>query len=144
MIGKIENEFYPKNYSKSLSPNDDLSLCLVEPKLFSMHCLAVIKLNTHEPLKIQISKARRAIKKRTKAIYMFRGVGVYIVFIGDLGAEITKEDLTIDLTGLHAVIIQGIHVIPSSGKQVYKHSKWLGYTFGAGDGVAKRLENIAI
>ena len=52
------------------------------------------------------------------------------------------NDYIVDLTGLHSVIIQGVHIITHEGDQLYNHSKWLNHAFGGANQITDKLQNL--
>ena len=144
IITHIEKEFFPSIYTKLFDSTPDIKLCLVKSKFLARYCLCVFELKPEIAINIQIEAARRSIKKHLKASVFLRSVGVYIVFISNSLEGITKENLIVDRTGLHSVIIQGVHVLSASGEHMFNHTKWLNYAFGNTVNIAKQLENIAI
>ena len=76
-------------------------------------------------------------------MWFFKEVGAYLVFIANQVPEhIKSDDLIVDLTGLHSVIIQGVHIITHEGDQLYNHSKWLNHAFGGANQITDKLQNL--
>ena len=144
IVTLIEKEFFPSIYNKSHESTPDIKLCLVKSKFFARYCLCAFELQPEVGINDQIEAARRSIKKHLKVSIFMRSVGVYIVFISDSLEGITKDNLVVDRTGFHSVIIQGVHVLSTSGKHIFNHTKWLNYAFGNTVNIAKQLESIAI
>ncbi|NQY38082.1 MAG: hypothetical protein HRT37_24665 [Alteromonadaceae bacterium] len=144
IANRIENVFYPDCYPESLPTLENLSLCLLKKKILGRYSLVVVDFIPGMDIQLQISNTRSLIRKQTGALWMFREVGAYIVFVCDKLPEISPHELEIDKTGFHAVIIQGIHFIPSSGKHLFNHSKWLNHAFGDSESIAEKLQNIVI
>jgi hypothetical protein len=144
IVTNIEKEFHPSIFTKSLNSTIDIKLCLVKSKFLARYCLCVFELKPDMPINLQIEEARRSIKKHLKASVFLRSVGVYIIFISDSVKGFAKNDLIVDRTGLHSVIIQGVHIISTSGEHIYNHTKWLNYAFGNTVNIAQKVESIAI
>lgn len=140
----IENSFYPEVYPVKTPANNDLNLCLVKKNGLARYALAVFKFDKNLDLNIQIANARTIVRKQTKALWLVKEVGAYIVFVCDELPNLNASQLEIDRTGFHAVIIQGVHLISKSGEHLYNHTKWLNKSFGGTESIAKRLENCAI
>jgi len=144
IVTNIEKEFFPTIYTKSLNSTSDIKLCLVKSKFLARYCLCAFELKENIPINLQIEEARCSIKKHLKASVFLRSVGVYLIFISNSLNGIAKEDLRVDQTGLHSVIIQGIHVLSTSGEHIYNHTKWLNHAFGNTVNIAKQIECIGI
>ncbi len=144
IVSKIENAFFPEVYPNSLPTCSDLSLCLVKKKNLAKYTLSVIKFDSNLDIKIQIANARKLIKQHASAMWLFKEVGAYVVFVCDELPDLSESQLEIDRTGFHAVIIQGVHLVSRSGEHLYNHSKWLNKSFGGTESIASRLVNIAI
>lgn len=98
---------------------------------FSRYCFAALNLDTNMTLEQQVESARELIQQTTKALWFFREIGAYIVFHTDASdIHYHSEQLPIDRTGLHAVIVQGVHIIGQDNLHIFNHSKWLNHTFG--------------
>ena len=108
------------------------------------YTLAVFKYNKNLDLTVQIANARAIVRKQTKALWLVREIGAYIVFVCDELPGLSASQLEIDREGFHAVIIHGVHLISKSGEHLYNHTKWLNKSFGGTESIAKRLENYAI
>lgn len=139
IVDTIKNAFYPDIYPHSLSSNSDLNLLLLRKHKIARYVLAVSKFDPKSDLKKQIESARSAIKIQTSALWLFKEVGAYLVLICDELPEIQKSQLKIDRTGLHSVIIQGVHLISKSGNNLYNHSKWLNRTVGSANCISIKL-----
>ena len=140
----IENSFYPEVYPIKTPANNNLNLCLVKKIGLARYALAVFNFDKNLDLNIQIANARSIVRKQAKALWLFKEVGAYIVFVCDELANLHTSQLEIDRTGFHAVIIQGVHLISKSGEHLYNHTKWLNKSFGGTESIAKRLESCAI
>jgi len=140
---KIKNSFYPSVYSKSVDTKGSFKLCLIKNKLIARYALAVFDLAERIPVNEQIESARDAIFKSTSALWCVREVGVYIVFLaGSVPKAIQQEELAIDTTGFHAVMIQGVHIVGPNNYHLYNHSKWLNHTFGGANAISSQLQTI--
>ena len=143
MIESIESEFYPEIYNKSLPTVGKLRLCMVKNKGISRYCLAVVDFRENVNIEQQVRSARESIAKATKAFWLVREVGVYIVFNATKApSDLKSADLPIDSTGLHAVIVQGVHIIGPNGYHLFNHSKWLNHTFGGANVISSKLQAI--
>jgi hypothetical protein len=141
IVENIEKSFYPEVYSQSLSTNNDLLLCLLKNNKYA---LAVIEFDSNLDISIQIESARKSLKHQTSAMWLFKEIGAYVVFVCDELPNLTESQLEIDRTGFHAVIVQGVHLISKSGAHLFNHTKWLNKSFGGTESIASRLVNSTI
>lgn len=141
-LSEIKNSFLPDFYQKEIQTSHD-DLCLIRRNGFGRYCLYVTRFNPSIDVREQIDIARSAVRKLTKAFYIFAEVGVYIVFKCPKPPRVKETELEVDLSGFHAVIVQGVHIMPDSGKHTFKHSKWFNRTFGGADKIAPMLQDIA-
>lgn len=144
IINNIENSFYPDTYSQLLPTSNDLSLCLFQKNGLARYVLAVKHFDSNLDIKTQIANARKSIRQQTSAMWLFKEVGAYIVFVCDEMPDLTESQLKIDRFGFHAVIVQGVHLVSKSGAHIFNHSKWLNKSFGGTESIASRLVNSAI
>lgn len=144
IVRNIESSFYPELYSERLVVGDGLSLCLVRKQGLATYVLAVLDFDPEVDVDTQISEARRAVRRQTGALWFVKEVGAYIVFIADELPKIDSESLTVDSTGFHAVIVQGVHIVSTSGKHLFNHTKWLTRQFGGAASIAERIVASAI
>ena len=144
IVNNIENSFYPEIYSQSLPTDIDLSLCLLKKVKLAKYVLAVKEHDPNLDIETQIANTRKSIRQQTSAMWLFKEVGAYIVFVCDEMPDLTESQLKIDLTGFHAVIVQGVHLVSKSGVHLFNHSKWLNKSFGGTESIASRLVNSAI
>ena len=144
IVRNIESSLFPEIYSQSLPTVNDVSLCLLKKHGFAQYALVVKDFDSDLDIKTQILNARKSIKQLTSAMWLFRETGAYIVFVCDELPELTEHQLEIDRTGLHAVIVQGVHLISKSGNHLFNHSKWFNKSFGGAESIANRLKRVAI
>ncbi|AAZ26230.1 hypothetical protein [Colwellia psychrerythraea] len=144
IINNIENSFYPEIYSQILPRSDNLSLSLFKKDGLARYVLAVKNFDSNLDIKTQIANARKSIRQQTSAMWLFKEVGAYIVFVCDEVPDLTKSQLEIDRFGFHAVIVQGVHLVSKSGAHLFNHSKWLNKSFGGTESIASMLVNSAI
>jgi hypothetical protein len=144
IVNNIEKSFYPEIYSQSLPTSADLSLCLLKKAKLAKYVLVVKDFDSNLDIKTQITNARKSIKRQTSAMWLFKEIGAYIVFVCDELPDLTESQLEIDLSGFHAVIVQGVHLISKSGDHLFNHSKWLNKSFGGTESIASRLVHSAI
>lgn len=137
---KMKDEFYPNIYPISLPVSDNLELCLMKKKGLGRYCIALINIDDVSEIDKKIQDARRLIKKSTKAIWLIKEVGVYIVFRTNSSiVGLNSIDLKVDTFGFHAVIIQGVHLIDINENHIFNHSKWFQYTFGESESIVSKL-----
>jgi len=144
IVNNIENSFYPEVYSQSLPLNTDLRLCLLKKTRLAKYVLAVRDFDSDLDIKTQIANVRKLVQQQTSAMWLFNEIGAYIVFVCDELPDLEQSQLKIDLTGFHAVIVQGVHLVSKSGAHLFYHSKWLNKSSGGTESIASRLVNSAI
>jgi hypothetical protein len=144
IVNNIKNSFYPEVYSQSIPTSADLSLCLLKKTQLAKYVLVVKDFDSKLDIKIQIANARKLIRQQTSAMWLFKEVGAYIVFVCDELPDLSESQLEIDHTGFHAVIVQGVHLVSKSGAHLFNHSKWLNKSFGGTESIASRLVRSAI
>ena len=141
---KILTQFYPDDYP-DLLPEKDLAGITVLKKLSpARYVIHVQEFDPNINVTEQIRLAKKIITKRCRALWLIREVGACIIFTCNKLPSVAKEDLVVDKTGFHAVIVQGVHLISESGKQVYNQSQWFDRTFGKSSDVVKALRDVAI
>lgn len=144
IVESIRKEFFPAIYDKEVDTAGALRLCLTKRKGLGKYALALIEFDSSLEIEGQISSARKAVAKVTKALWCLNEVGVYITFVAkEAPKNLSASELSIDKTGFHAVIVQGIHVIGPDGYHLYNHSKWLNHTFGGANEISNKLQAIA-
>ena len=144
IVNNIEKSFYPDIYTQTLPTGADLDLCLLKKIGLARYVLAVRDFDSDLDVKTQIANARKSIRQQTSAMWLFKEIGAYIIFICDELPDLVESQLKIDRTGFHAVIVQGVHIISKSGAHVFNHSKWLNKSFGGTESIASRLVKSAI
>ncbi|MBO9492000.1 hypothetical protein J7384_16690 [Endozoicomonas sp. G2_1] len=144
IVRNIEKSFYPEIYPDSTPINHYLKLCLVKTNGLARYVLIVIDFDSSIDFKTQIEQARMSIRQQTSAMWLFREVGAYIVFVCDELPNVNRSQIKVDKTGFHAVIIQGIHLVSKSGNHLYNHAKWSHRSFGGTECIAARIVNSAI
>lgn len=94
----------------------------------------------------QLLAARDGVRRALRAWFPFRQVGVYLIFLGPEDAW--RPDAAIfraDRTGLHHVIVQGVHLVdPETGARQFDQSAWGKLKFGGLQGVAELIETIRV
>jgi hypothetical protein len=100
--------------------------------LLGRYALAVYRWDPSRDGAAQVQAARREIGRLMGAVPMVYQVGLYLVFCGPEKEWVNRVGaLGADQTGLHGVIIQGIHCIdPKTGRAWASHSRWGPVTFG--------------
>ena len=144
IVNNIKNSFYPEVYSQLLPTSSALSLCLLKKTRLAKYAIAVKDFDSDLDIKDQIANARKSIKRQTSAMWLFKEIGAYIVFVCDELPDLSESQLEIDRTGFHAVIVQGVHLVSKSGAHLFNHSKWLNKSFGGTESIASRLVRSAI
>lgn len=84
---------------------------------------------------------RGIIKKKYKANWLIGNVGLQMVIIIKNQKNLIEDRIKADKTGIHSVIIQGIHVMDVKNKDFYfNETKWIGIPFSR----AKKYNQILI
>ena len=131
-IEKIIERLHPSSYPIKHSPSEGLDSLLIK-KCFptAQYAFAIIELQNSD-LSLAVSSARSQVKELTKGAWLLHEVGLYLLIHGD--EELWKANhnqVRPDRSGLHAVIIQGIHFIDfSTGASEVKQSRWGACKFG--------------
>ncbi|MCU4677716.1 hypothetical protein N7931_19080 [Catenovulum sp. 2E275] len=143
VASQIEKLFCPSVYEKVIPTTEDIDLCLFKKQGAGKYVLVVVQYDSKLSMSLQIKKVRQYVQRLTKALWLVNEIGAYVVFAGAnfIGNSL---ELTIDKTGFHAVIIQGVHIINESGEHIYNHSKWFNHVFGGATNIATELRAIAI
>jgi hypothetical protein len=141
---KIEAIFYPDQYPTRKNEDALDSTTLIKGRGLSRYVIHIQSFDNDVTVETQIENARKVIFKRTKACWIFREVGACVIFSSSKLPAIAKDSLEIDKTGLHAVIIQGVHIVSKDGENLYNQSKWFHKTFGKSQDVVEALRGIAI
>ncbi|MCB1215403.1 MAG: hypothetical protein KDK66_08000 [Deltaproteobacteria bacterium] len=132
----------PSLYDREISAPKGLRLCLLKSGKGrkALYALAVLDYESTKPIQVQIQKARNLVKKAIRACWLIRELGLFLVFLAkEIPQQLTKQDLVVDRTGLHAVIVQGVHLIDSQNQHLYRHSQWASLTFGGAKEVSDQL-----
>jgi len=140
MISKqVKDLFYPVPYPKCLTGLVNVKFCLLKSKYFGRYSIAYIELNEIDDLHNNINIFRSEIAKITKAIWLFREVGVFIIIRvkNRIPKEMALESL-VDKTGFHSVIIQGICLV-NENDQRFAQSKWFKHSFGDSNQILNKL-----
>jgi len=139
----IKSTFFPEVYEKEVDTHGEIELCLLKKSGIARYCLAVLEFQDGIDIGKQVALARAAIRKSTNSFWLFRELGVYIVFVADKAPKnLVKSELVTDSTGFHAVIVQGLHIIGPNGFHIYNQTKWFGKSFGGADQIASRLTKL--
>lgn len=141
-IEHVENSLIPIYYDYSLEADTPIDLLLMKKKAMARYVLVVKSLEDNFDLETEIAQVRREVRNQTRAFWLFREVGAYVVFRVNTLPKLKPADILVDKTGFHAVIIQGVHLVSASGQHLFNHSKWLNHTFGGAVGISERIEAI--
>lgn len=142
-VNQIRQVFMPQVYDIERPVREPLKLCLMSKQGSACYCLAVAGFDANVDIETQVANARRAVRKATGALWMLKEIGTYLVFESDGPiTDIVADQLSVDRTGLHAVILQGIHIIGADGSEVCNLSNWGGRTFGDADTVRNAISRL--
>jgi hypothetical protein len=108
------------------------------------YALAIYRWDPSRDGHAQVRAARREIGKQMWAVPMDYQVGLYLVFCGPAKEWVNQVGgLSADQTGLHGVIVQGIHCVdPKNGRARASHSRIGPFTFGGAGRVNWLLSTI--
>lgn len=143
-VSKVKDSFFPEEYAESLETFNELELCLVKKKAIARYCIAVLPFDSKLSMEKQISNARKLIRKNTNAFWLISEIGAYIIFhTPNKVPGMDSLELPVDKTGLHAVIVQGVHVIGNDYKKhIFNHSRWFEHAFGKTEYIMAKLKNL--
>ena len=138
-IKKIEGALVPDYYNDCVKVYEPIQLLLLRKNTSARYALVVKSISKINDLGAEISSLRDEVRKLTKSCWMIKEIGVYVVLRVPELPNLRPEDIKIDKTGFHAVIIQGIHFISYSGEHLFNHSQWLNHTFGAAESISEKI-----
>ena len=139
----IKNLFYPDDYPILLPQNANIDFILMKKKGIARYCIAYVDLKNIDDLDAEVKSLRKSLQKSTKALWLLREVGVFIIIKTDKDiSNIEKSQLVVDSTGFHAVIIQGMYLVGNKST-LFNKSKWFKYSFGESEEIEKRLQSIS-
>jgi len=141
---KIKELLHPKEYPILLADKALPGTTLLKVQSPARYVIHIQEFDTKLNVSAQIALARKTIYKRSGALWLFKEVGACIVFTCKHLPNVVIEDLLVDKSGFHAVIIQGVHLVDEKGEQICNQSKWINRTFGKSTDVAKALRSVAI
>jgi hypothetical protein len=136
---------HPHPYPETVEV-DGLNLLLLSRGGLGSYALAVLPWLDGVAAAEQVERGRATVRAATGAMWMLREYGAYLVFVGPEASWSGKlEGAAADRTGLHHVIVQGLHWIdPVSGATELKQSAWGPVKFGGVDSVATAIEEIEV
>ena len=107
------------------------------------YCLAITQRQVDVSLEHQIQDIRKQVRRETRACWLLREVGLSIVIMSSSPEDLREDALPeADKTGLHAVILQGIHIIAPSGEHIFNQSAWGNVGFGLSDVISETLHQV--
>jgi hypothetical protein len=141
---RLKGFFYPESYPEILKDDGDNGFTLQRADSPARYVMHVQRLDSDLPITKQIQNARESIFKRSRAFWLLREVGACIIFTCDKLPDIEQEELVVDKTGFHAVIIQGVYIISKENNLLFLQSKWFNRAFGKSAAVLEALRGNAI
>ena len=141
---KIKQLLYPQNYPVLLPDKGMPGQTLLRGQGLARYVVHIQEFETDIDISNQVNIARNTICKRSRALWLFKEVGACIVFTCKKFPTVHSEDLVVDRTGFHAVIVQGIHLIAETGEHTYNQSKWFNRTFGKSGDVLEALQSVSL
>lgn len=140
----IKKAFYPAEYPGILETGNEGEALLWKSAGSGRYALYLRPFEPRREIQAQIAAARESIRRRMKARWIFKEVGAYILFACDELPNLPASALGVDRTGLHAVIIQGIHLAAPRGEHLVRLSTWGGRPFGGSDRIAEKIRGLAL
>ena len=135
----------PRLYHKQVNSSGSFRLLLTMRKLIlSRYALAIYEWDREADGARQLHLARREIAKALWAFPVFGEVGLYLTFCGPKAEWAPQiSSMPADGTGLHSVIVQGIHFVDlERGERALNQSAWGPVRFGGVDAVASEIDAI--
>ena len=140
---KIKQRLYPQNYPVLLPDKGMQGQTLLRVQGLARYVIHIQEFETGIDIFTQVNLARKTICKRARALWLLREVGACIVFTCKQLPKVQTEEMVVDKTGFHAVIVQGIHLFAETGEQIYNQSKWFNRVFGKSGDVLEALQSVA-
>ncbi|GEM_PF-1173584 len=107
------------------------------------YCLAITQRQEDISLDHRVRDIRKQVRRETGACWLLREVGLSIIVISSSPEDLDEDALPdADKTGLHAVILQGIHIIAPSGEHIFNQSAWGKVGFGLSDVISETLDQV--
>lgn len=136
----IQAKLHPATYKYSLASGPFDFLFLRSSFLGGRYGFAFCRLGT-ESIRETYQRSRAAARHLTRATWLLREVGLYLVFCGPRSQwQPYIEDAPVDRTGLHHIIVQAVHFIdPETGANHLSESAWGPVKFGTAIPVAEMV-----
>lgn len=140
---KLKARLHPKPYTDEIIPLDGFDFLLYRKNSMpgSRYAVAFRQL-TKEITFEQFLEIRSQAQKLTKSMWLFREVGIHIIFCGpEIYWKDQIKNITADTTGVHSIIVQAIHFIDPDTKSCHlNRSTWGPVKFGVGGLVSNIVE----
>jgi hypothetical protein len=140
---QIKSRVYPEPYSVDISPSGDFEFILQSKGIFPGGRYILAFRNMESEISFdQFLDIRSEIQKSTKAIWMFREVGLYLILSGKKEYWENQIDWVVaDKTGLHSVIVNAVHFVdPETKENNLTTSSWGSHEFGDVRLISKVIE----
>jgi hypothetical protein len=134
----------PRVYRKSVEAIGSFRLLLTRTLLLSRYALAVYERDRSADGASQLRRARREVASALWAFPALGEVGLYLVWCGPRAKWAPHVgSMPADRTGLHLVIVQGVHFLDlETGERALNQSAWGPVRFGGVDSVAAQVEAV--
>ncbi len=144
-VASIEGRLHPQPYSHRIpTASDAIHLILsVRQGILGRYALAVTSWDRTLDGRAFLAARRRTVRRALAAMWMFREVGLYLVVCGaEQSWRPQAVQMPADRTGLHAVILQAVHLVDlESGQSELNQAAWGPISFGGVDSLAPIIES---
>lgn len=136
---QILASFYPDEYDVMVEGEGIVNFCISRRAGLGRYAIVYVEIDRDLDLSSDIYTARKCISKCLNAMWLIKEVGVFLVIrtTGDI-KEPEKLRRSVDLSGFHAVIIQGVF-IKSCRETLFVESKWFKHSFGDSKKIISKL-----
>lgn len=135
----LRERLIPGSYKRVVGVDESPPvLLLASGRLLGRYALAVFPWEDHTDGDVQLRHARRKVADLMIAFPVFAEVGLYLIFVGpEAEWSDQAESMPADMTGLHRVIVQAVHLVDlDKGVSHLNQSAWGPVKFGGAESVA--------
>jgi hypothetical protein len=130
---KLKTKLFPKLYSEEILASGDFSFLLMKKGALTTSRYAVGFMCLSKEMTLEDFWAVRSNAcKLTKSMWLFREVGIYLIFCGpEKYWESHTKEITADKSGLHSIIVNAVHFVDPESKATHlSTSSWGSVEFG--------------